>query len=824
MNTQRLPLTRIFCGLFILAALFCLTPYIMQAQTDTAAAAPRLNLDDLATDADKPLFMRYGLFAGYNFTTHNVNFALFQGCPSCATGNYGGQNGKMFNIGGLFEYPAFNRLGFGLRAGYMFTLKDGDFTNESYPFDFAMDAKGNFTGQSSWMSTTFRQQEKTKVSVNGQLEDGIFEQRMSLLLGILSIEPYITYRLADAFTLHLGAQVNIFLNKKYLYGEFIVSPKTAVFHYPDDTSKNGSYRGLRGIVTDSKGKYLDVVPETPGEELPFVKGFNASLMAGISYEIPLNPTGTILFAPEAFYIKALGSFVESNNNPDAGLGDNPTSLPANVKYVTKQKNAEGKTVYGDDGTWSFDNIRVGFSLRVSPWRTIRPEMTPELQDKVRQLKRYDSLVTEERKKNAQQLARVDSVNRAITAKVEELKKVGISVNITKVVGVDESGKEIPTPTLVIEQFRSQTVQPLLSQIYFDDNSFVLPSRYRRIRATDRNAFKMAEVAGKSNMEVYRHVLNIVGQRLTDNPAAVLFITGCNSGIGTEKDNIRLSEQRATAISDYLQDVWKIAPKRLVIQKQNLPDKPASINEATGQAENRRVELSSNLPEIFEAVKSDQITKLANPPTIRVGLEINAGAGLKQWDMEITQFVDNESQTVKAFNGTNNYPPQVDWNINREPNTMPQSGQDLSVQLTMTDINNKTGDAPIVSMPVQQVTVEKKELEGKADKRIDVYDVIGFDFGTNTVQLDESGQKLIETIKKGVKPNSTVIVTGYTDNTGDATKNKDLARRRAEYIARAIGAPNARINAVGPTTLFDNELPEGRAYNRYVHVEVQTPTR
>jgi outer membrane protein OmpA-like peptidoglycan-associated protein len=309
--------------------------------------------------------------------------------------------------------------------------------------------------------------------------------------------------------------------------------------------------------------------------------------------------------------------------------------------------------------------------------------------------------------------------------------------------------------------------------------------------------------------------------MNDNPASVLFVTGCNSGVGAEKDNTKLSEQRAQAISDYLQDVWKVQGKRIVVQKQNLPDKPSAAAGDVAATENRRVELSSNVPEIFEPIKGDNISKLANPPVLRFGIDINAGAGLKQWELEASQFVDNEAVTLKNFNGTKEYPASVDWKLNEEPNTVPQSGQDLSAQLTMTDINNKTGDAPITSIAVEQITVERKELDGKPDKRIDVYDVIGFDAGVN---VDEAGQKLIETIKKSLKPNARVTLTAYTDNTVDVAQSKDLAKRRADAVGKAIGASNPTVRAVGVTQMNDNSLPEGRAYNRVVRVEVQTPVR
>jgi outer membrane protein OmpA-like peptidoglycan-associated protein len=763
-----------------------------RAQGDSAT--PRINFDEISADADKPLYLRYGVFGSLGFTTHIANFAQFDGCITCLPTNFGTFATRGIGGGLLVEFPVFGRLGVSTRLSYYGTAPENSFLSTAAP---------------GFLSTRFTATESVLfASTTGQPQQRNVEHRFSPTLGILGFEPAVTYRPLDALTIYLGAQLGFLLQRQFQYAE--IAPSDYLFLLTSNPERGGNpastQRTLQLIADYGLARTID---RMTGDTLSPVRNLNrgdiagtntivASLFAGVGYEIPLNSTGTWLIAPEFMYFFGRAPF--------AGL---LTGQDRNLVSRTNDGSAPAAA------SWFMDNARVSLALKYSPFRTIRPELTPELQDKIRQLKRYDSLVVEERKRNAQQLARVDSVNRAITAKMEELKKVGISVTLNKVVGVDDNGSEIPKPSLKIEQFRSQIAQPLLPYIFFDDNSAVLPSRYRRVRAAERNGFKIQDFAGKSNVELYRHILNIIGQRMNDMPTAVLFLTGCNSGQGPEANNTKLSEQRATAISDYLQDVWKIPAKRVVVQKQNLSDHPSG-NDANGQAENRRVEMSSNVPELFDPVKTDQLARIAYPPTLRFGLEINAGAGLKQWDMEINQFVDNESVTLKTFGGGNTYPPSVDWNMNKEPNTMPASNQDLSIQLTMTDINNKTGDAPITSIPVQQISVEKKEIDNKADKRIDTYDILGFDVTGNA--LDESGQKAVEVIKKSLQAGATVIVTGYSDAAG----SKESAQRRAELVTKALG--KGQVRAVGPTTENDNALPEGRFYNRYVHVEVQTPVR
>ncbi len=765
------------------------TPPPPPAKADSTSSALGFDLDAIMADADKPLYIRYGLFGGALLNRHFADFAQFGNTDATRTTatNYGYSERWSYSFGALFEYPIIDRFGMSLRASFSNVGSKDSVTENLLPMDqvgLPINHSINFTN-----------------------------------ISLLSLEPYLTYRPLDALTLYVGARIGFFINKEYKYAEQLVDSSKYTF------------------VEEGTGKNLGGSRNQKSGDIPQLNLFNIGLTGGLSYEIPLDPgTGKWLLAIEGFYTFGLTQIANDlltrtpkvrfkpNNSNDTLLSSRVVASnelgtdrdPASLSWT------RDSTIGG--GSWKMDGIRGGLSLRYSPFRTIRPELTPALQETFKQIKKIDSAIAQERIQNKKRLAQVDSINTAIAKKVEELKKVGISVNITKVVGIDESGKEIPGKAkLIVEQFRKSVTQPILPAIFFDEGSFTIPSKYRRLKAADRGTFKMGDLAGKSNYEIYRHTLNIVGKRMEENPAAVLFVTGCNSNSGSEQGNQKISEQRAQAVSDYLQDVWKVQAKRIIIQKRDLPENPSNSAEPTGAAENRRVDLSSTLPELLAPVVSDVIAKIPNPPTIRFGLEINAGAGLKQWNFETTQFQDDEVATVFQRTGTNTYPTQLDWNLAQEANTVPSSGQDLTVQLSMTDINNKTGDAPLTAIPVEQINVQKKELEGKGDKRLDWFDIIGFTGGANPA-LDEVNQKTVEAIKAKLKPDAVVTINAYTDNTGDAAQNKQLAQKRAEFIAKALGTASAKINAVGQTTLHDNNNPEGRMYNRLVRVELVTPTK
>ncbi|MDW8220340.1 MAG: OmpA family protein [Bacteroidota bacterium] len=747
------------------------------AKSDSASTFSSLgiSIDELMADADKSPYIRYGIVGGVTWNTHLANFAEF-GFPTDAI-NFGQKSRLSFMVGALAEYPLADRFGIALRASY------------------------------THIGDTLIAPERLLV---GGINPSVATIRRVFTfpnVAIAAAEPCIKYHPIDGLTLYAGARIGTALNRRFTFDERI----------------GGEYRFI-----DSATRALDTVRNRQTGNFPFAPVL-ISAMGGLSYEIPLEPSGRWLLAVEGFYTHGLNQL----------SADTLVSRVPMLTYMGRNRNDEvPRELEGTDrdpmslawqrevgrGSWFMNNIRGGVALRYSPFRTIRPELSPAMQETFKQIKKIDSAIAVERAQNQKRLAQVDSINKAIAQRVEELKKVGISVNITKVVGIDERGKELPgKPKLVVEQFRKTVTQPLLPAIFFDEGSFAIPSRYRRVRAAERGSFKISDLVNKSNYEVYRHILNIIGKRMEEYPSTVLIVTGCNANVGQEQGNQKLSEQRAQAVSDYLQDVWKIQAKRIIIQKRDLPENPSNSATAAGAAENRRVDLSSPSPELLAPLVSDVVAKVPTPPTIRFGLEINAGAGLKQWNFEATQFQDNEIVTVFQRTGTTTYPQQLDWELAKDASTVPASGQDVTVQLSITDVNNKSGDAPLISIPVEQINIQKKELEGKDDIRIDAYDIIGFTGGL-TPALDETNSRTLETIRAKLKPGSTITITAYTDTVGDVEYNKQIAQKRAAFVANAIGATRARINAVGPTTLHDNTTPEGRMYNRFVRVEVFSPTR
>lgn len=96
------------------------------------------------------------------------------------------------------------------------------------------------------------------------------------------------------------------------------------------------------------------------------------------------------------------------------------------------------------------------------------------------------------------------------------------------------------------------------------------------------------------------------------------------------------------------------------------------------------------------------------------------------------------------------------------------------------------------------------------------------FAYNQSEIErESESELIRLAQELLRsPTMKILISGYTDNTGSDSYNKQLSRKRAEEVAKFIeqeGVPRSRIQSVGkgksdPVVSNETEA-EGRKKNR-----------
>ncbi len=306
------------CAALLLLGAVLFLSQSLHAQTPEAAAPSVVT----------PSFLRYGLFGGVAVNNHFANFTDFANYPyepSPMQNGFGTTNGAIsYYLGGLVEIPLVQRLGVALRASI---------TNAG---GFTLVGKENYLAPSPTGSGPFILQISHTLTVND--------------LQMLAGEPYLTYRVLDGLTLYAGARFGYMLASSYNYKEKI----------PDDSPVK--FRTQNGQLVTEYAVRDGAIPQ--------INPLNAALSGGASVEIPLEPQRHWFVAAEAFYMYGLTQVANglvlrrplATNNGLSSTRTVPTSElgtdrdPASFAWPSEIV----------AGSWLFNNIRAGISLRYAP--------------------------------------------------------------------------------------------------------------------------------------------------------------------------------------------------------------------------------------------------------------------------------------------------------------------------------------------------------------------------------------------------------------------------------------------------------------------------
>lgn len=644
---------------------------------------------------DANTLLKYGAYGDYNFNIHSANFAKLPGVPNCCQ-NFESGTGSGVSFGGLLGIPFSSLFWLDLRLGY------------------------------SSRNAILTSQQTTTIITGGNTTEGAFEHQIDATLATVGLMPMISYRPFGGFNLKLGVDGGYLLTKEYAQKEQLVKPESS------GTFENGKR---------TRNEYSGEIPDASSILILGV--------GGISYEIPLNASGTVNLSPEVMYEYAFTPVVK-----------------------------------GVD--WSPHQIRMGASLTFSSYPTKEPSPPPPPPP-------------------PQPPPQIAVVPPALNAEV-------------KAIAFDNQGKEVPLK-VVVEEYISTQLRPILNYVFFDDYSSELPVRYTRYTKETREDFHIENMYGYETLDLYRQLLNIIGRRLEENPNASITLVGCNADIGLEKGNRDISRSRAETVRNYFRDVWGVEESRMKIHARNLPDKNSNSSNEDGNAENRRVEIVSDNWKIIEPVLTTDTLRVVSPSNIRFIPKVTAVAGLASWDLPVTQ----TGTKLIGFSGGDVIAPYYEWNLAKEkPSTLGQL-RTVEYKLAVSDKALQKASSLIGSFAVTQRTIQRKREEQQADTVFSRYSLILFDF--DDAGLNKTNARITDYIKDKISKEQNITVLGYTDRIGAPEYNLQLSESRARSTAKAIGLSNATIKGIGGTELlYDNNLPEGRFYCRTVTISAATPSK
>lgn len=682
----------------------------------------------------------------------------------------------LFYLGGYGHYNLnFHNADFKMLPGYFSccpTYKTGSGTgfDAGFIFEYPLSDVMNIGARLGY--SVLDADLKIEETIGNALEAGItppvtkvrVEHKIESQLSVFDLEPYIFYKFYDGFYATAGFKLGFYSKAKFSQSERILSPDNVVFAEENSIVRNN----YSSQDIPDKNSLLFMGTIGIGYEIHYLK--NGTIAPEIKYSLPFTNVSSVAWKPSAL------------------------NLGIALKFpITPADRAILDSIYyqRDTATVIVKGLK---SERLQMYDTKKQYIKEETAD-------Y-------------------TLNKTIIMEYyrkEVPAPLGVLESSINIIATKSDGTITDVPEIVIEEIETEEVFPLLNQVFFKKGSSDLSKTNLNLLTSEQTKSFSEEKLQWNTIKIYSDVLNIIASRMIDNPKANITITGCNNNLDIEKDNTTLSTSRAESIKQYLVDVWGISGKRIKTVATGLPPKPANNLRTEGIEENQRAELASNDKDILKPVIMRDIQRTSNPPVVNIIPTINSAEGIKKWNMEIKQS-DNLIRAYKGESGNDT----ITWNIENKP--MPALEEPVNINLTAIDKADQTTTAA-KNIKISQKTIKKKQIEMLDDKKIERFSLILFDYDKS--EVTDKQERFINEIKSKIKPESKVIISGYTDRTGDKAYNKNLAMERALEVKKLLNLTDEQtvINAVGSgTLLYDNNIPEGRSYSRTVTIVVETPIK
>jgi outer membrane protein OmpA-like peptidoglycan-associated protein len=194
--------------------------------------------------------------------------------------------------------------------------------------------------------------------------------------------------------------------------------------------------------------------------------------------------------------------------------------------------------------------------------------------------------------------------------------------------------------------------PIRNYIFFEKESSEIPARYVQLNKTKAAAFKSEQLRttepknqeGRSQrqMHVYYNILNILGDRMRENPSATITLIGASAGNGAS-----LGKSYAETVKNYLVDVFVIDASRIRTEGRDRPVHPSELPGGVSylallREADRRVDIVSSHPAILTPL---QIFVVEADPNKKQEATVAEGKEALRYSI---LFDFDESQTVETY--------------------------------------------------------------------------------------------------------------------------------------------------------------------------------
>ena len=414
-------------------------------------------------------------------------------------------------------------------------------------------------------------------------------------------------------------------------------------------------------------------------------------------------------------------------------------------------------------------------------------------------------------------------------------KMGQGKNIqeaTDIIKDREVQFTVNSPSNIPGESRMTEVFPLRNYVFFNEGSTEIPNRYVVLNKTQATNFKENQLElfapknladrSKRQMTVYYNVLNILGERMQQNPSATITLVGSSNK--ENSDGLEMAE----SVKSYLVNVFDINASRIATKGQEKPSIPseqpgAKLELVLLREGDRRVSIESNSPDLLmefqsgpdASLKPVQIVTSQEAPIDSYITFNNKGAGeaLSYWSLQVA----DEQGKAQAFG------PYTEDEVKIPGKSILGSRPEGDYTVKMIG-QTKSGKIVEKETPVHMVLwTPAKTVEGMR------YSII-YEFNTSkTIKMYE--KYLTEVVTPKIPVGATVIIKGHTDIIGEEAYNQKLSLSRANDTKNIIEAALAKtgrkdvkfdVSGYGENennAPFENKTPEERFYNRTVIIDI-----
>lgn len=671
--------------------------------------------------------------------------------------------GLFLNYGLNFHTTSFNKLPDVPNCCPGFSSGDGSGISIGGLYDLKLDNNFFISLRAGlfYLNGTLTKKEYIPVLVNDIFTDGEFDHTINSTLATFSIEPIGGYKITKQLSALLGFSIGSFVQKGFSQKEVINQPSNnAVFQDTHTKTRN-----------DTSGTIKNIAP------------LYLSAIIGLNYELPLNSEGTFWAVPEITYNYGFSNIIKNIDWTISSL-----RLGIAFKYTPKQKTFIAKQNVSLTKALKIDTIKIAVNERYEFNYKKGNEYFVSQNNTIQNWERTDTLFVFMPK-------RPDA----------KITSYGIYEN---------NVRKIASEIVIHRQIVTQAFS-ILPYIFFNKNSSDFPERYNYLNF--KHGFSTNNLEANP-LVYYRNLLNIIGERLDKFPTATITLIGYSDPV-TENGDCKLAGDRVNTVKNYLISIWGISEDRIKINLKNTSCIPLNLTKSTeedGYSENRRVEISTDNPEILAPINKNNY--IESPIVMPASLEYEpSGSSMDNvlnWKLEVYQDKNNPKYKIEG----KGKPTLIEQQIrDLHPGTF-ETGKPL---LILYNIQNSNGD----------------NIEAKSQIKI-VTDTSNFEFfrlslvlfDVSNDVLRESDKQSIDGFIKILKPTDSISVLGFTDKLGDSHENQLLSERRAKNVCDYL-TNNLKIQAnivickgvsftQFPTQIYSYSTPEERFLCRTVQIEIK----